>query len=640
MLLKWLDSREATELGTALADDFVLQTGPASADRGLKAAKPEAKGKDLQRFMQKFLQRVDRDARPVDLNLFKRAKLANSFKWRLLEKGIERQIVDELTQALVLRLTAKQGGQLLTSEVRGAAGRRTAAASVEGLLARGNECMTRGAHDEAINLYQEMLGIEPRHAVGRNNLGAALTKVGRYKEAEEEFRRAIGIRESYPDAHNNLGSVLAWRGQYEESEMPLRRALKLRPSYLDALINLGTTLYLLGRWDDAKDCFDRALRLAPRNVHAIVGLAQIAAPAGRIEEAETLLRRALDIEPKAPNAWAGLVGLRKMTLEDRSWLKSAEEIAASGLTPIEEATLRYAIGKFCDDVGDFSRAFHSYRRANELHKLRGDPYDQEAHGRFVQDLVRVYTPETLAAARIAGSDSQRPVFVVGMPRSGTSLVEQIIASHPEAKGAGELRFWSAAVRKHEMVLRSSLLDEPIRKRLAAAYLRVLEQHSPDARRVVDKLPANSDYLGTIHTVFPKARMIYLRRDPVDTCLSCYFQQFSPALSFATDLSDLANYFRTHHRLVEHWRTVLPPGTLLDVPYADLIADQEGWTRRIIDFLGLEWDARCLDFQTTARTVATASYWQVRQKMYTSSLGRWRNYQKFIGPLLCLRDLNS
>jgi hypothetical protein len=328
-----------------------------------------------------------------------------------------------------------------------------------------------------------------------------------------------------------------------------------------------------------------------------------------------------------------------MTPSDRDWLKGAEETAASALAPVEEANIRCAIGKYYDDVGDFPRAFRSYQRGNALRKMAAETYDRDAHTQQVDDLIRVCTSEALGA-RAGASNSERPVFVVGMMRSGTSLVEQIIASHPAAKGAGELQFWHEAVRKHAATLRHELPSEPLRRKLAAAYLRDLASHSADALRVVDKATVNSDYLGLIHSVFPNARMVYLRRDPIDSCLSCYFQPFSAALNFTMDLSDLAHYYREHQRLMAHWRSVLPSETLLDVPYAALVADQETWTRRIVDFLGLEWDERCLDFHRTDRAVLTASYWQVRQKIYKSSVGRWRNYQEFIGPLLALSDADS
>jgi tetratricopeptide (TPR) repeat protein len=634
-MLKWFSAREATEVGAALADDFVLHSASGSTARQ-KGGGPGASPRDLQKFMQKFLQRVDRDARPLQLNLFKRAKLANTFKWRLLEKGVEKDVVEELTQALVLRLTTDQTATTASS-VAGAVTRP--AGKPQELLAQGDACMARGAYAEAVGYYRDLLSLEPRHAVARNNLGAALSHLGHYRESEEQFRRAVGIRANYVDAQYNLGMHLQVIGRIAESEMPLRRALKLRPGHADARATLGMTFVLLGRTREARDCLERTLNGAPRNLTALAGMGQLAALEGRFDEAEAFYKRTLEVDPKTPGPWAGLVRLRKMTSADSAWLKGAEEIAASGLTPADEATMRFAIGKYYDDVGDFARAFRSYQRGNELHKLRAPPYDRDAHRSFVDDMIRVYSRESLAEVHAGASDSAQPVFVTGMMRSGTSLVEQIIASHPSASGAGELSFWTAAVGKRETTLRREPPGERLSRQLAKEYLGVLKGQFPDALRVVDKATVNSDHLGVIHAVLPNARMLYLQRDPIDTCLSCYFQQFSSALNFTTDLADLVHYYREHRRLVEHWRAVMPAGTLLVVPYAELVADQETWTRRIIEFIGLPWDERCLGFHQTQRTVATASTWQVRQKVYKTSVGRWRNYEKFIGPLLELKGLD-
>jgi hypothetical protein len=329
-----------------------------------------------------------------------------------------------------------------------------------------------------------------------------------------------------------------------------------------------------------------------------------------------------------------------MTAADGAWLKDAEKVAASGLEPREEADLLFAIGKYCDETGDVERAFRSYKRANELQKTTAERYDPDARKRLVDDTIRVFTREALSAVEGTRCESVKPVFVVGMMRSGTSLVEQIIASHPEAHGAGELPFWNDAARRHETIVRNRMPGETIRKRLADAYLRTLDSLSASALRVVDKSTFNSDHLGLIHAVLPKARMIYVRRDPIDTCLSCYFNQFSSAQNFTLDLADLAHYYREHRRMIAHWRAVLPAGTLLEVPYAELVEDQEAWTRKILDFLGLEWDERCMEYHTAARVVLTASFWQVRQQIYNRSVGRWRRYEKFIGPLRNLQDLRD
>jgi tetratricopeptide (TPR) repeat protein len=635
MLFKALNSREASRLGTALADGLPFPIELATSDTSVRREGERRATRGLEKFLQSFLKRVDKEGRGLKLNILHRAIIANSFKWRLLEKGVERQIVGELTQALVVQLSTKRTGNSAHGIRAPFPRMRRSRRNVELLLAEADQCAAQGANSEAIEGYEELLALEPRHAVAHNNLGEAHYKLGQYCAAEEHFRRAIALNKTYAEAHCNLGTVLRLRGQIRESETPLRHALELKPADITAQLSLGATLLLLGRLKEAREFFEKVLRLAPRNLEALVSLGQIAGFEGRITDAEAALRGALDLEPRYPPAAVALIGLRRMTRADSALLKAVEGSVGDGLAPHDEATMRYAIGKYRDDVGDYEMAFRSYQRANELQKAAARPYDRDAHRRGVDDLIRVYTRDTLGSRQAGSSDSMRPVLVVGMPRSGTTLVVQIIASHRAAKGAGELAFWSEEVRKREEVLRQHPPGETLRRKLAAAYLRELSRFGPDALRVVDKMPSNSDFLGLIHSVFPSARMIYLRRDPIDSCLSCYFQSF-PA-NFATDLSDLAHYYREHRRLIAHWRSALPPGTLLDVPYEGLVEKPEEWSRRIIDFLALEWDARCLDFHRTERTVMTASYSQVRQKIYRRAVGRWRNYKKFIAPLLELRD---
>jgi tetratricopeptide (TPR) repeat protein len=634
MTLKWFDVREAVAAGRALAEQFASQRPKGHAAHEEKTPQPVNS-----REIQEILQRIDHEVRPLRLNFYKRAKFANSFKWRLLENGVEKGRADEVTQTLLLHLSLNQTGTVLGHNPSASATDRPDPSNARYLQSQGNKRLAEGAYLEAVTIYQDLVRHHPPSADVLNNLGAAFCKLGHYGEAEDSFRLAIEITPGNPEVHCNLGNVLRWTGRIPESEILLRRALKLKPNYVDARASLGLTLMLLGRLRDAKARFEKVLKASPRHVDALFGMGQVAMMEGRFDEADTMFKRVLEVRPKMPNAWAALAGTRKMTPADNAWLMGAEEIAASGVTPLEEAGVRFAIGKYCDDVEKYETAFRSYKRGNELLKATAEDYEREAKTHLVDDLIRVYSRETFAHIGGGISASKKPVFVVGMLRSGTSLTEQILSSHPFVKGAGELAFWGDAVREHESAIRQGLLDEPLRKKLAEAYLRILAEHSSDAERIVDKAPTNADHLGLIHTVFPDARIIYMQRDPIDTCLSCYFQQFSTSLNFTMDLSDLAHYYREHQRLMAHWRSVLPPGTILDVPYAELVADQEGWTRKILDFLGLEWDERCLDFHNTKRSVVTASAWQVRQKIYKDSVERWRNYERFIGPLLGLRDLD-
>ncbi len=630
MILEYFNAREATKIGVSLADNFASsKTLSGSASGQKKTAQPDA--------LQEILARADREVRKLELNFYKKAKFANSFKWRLIENGIARETADAVTQALVLHLSQNGAASLQTDESDVAMPARSSSAQRKHLLIEGNKAFARGAYPEAAGFYRELLNHDPRNAEAANNLGAALLKLGHLNDAETYLRKAIEISPNFAEAHCNLGVVLRGKGETAESEIWLRQALKLKPNYVDARIHHGVSLLALGRLAEARARFGKVLKTEPRHADATFLMGQIARLEGRFEEAETRFKRALEINPKMPNVWAALALTRKMSSADSNWLKGALDIVNNGLSPIEEADVRFAIGKYCDDVGDFEQAFPNFKRANELLKTIADPYEPDARTSFVDDMIRIYTPAAISAVGGGVSASNKPIFVVGMPRSGTSLAEQIVASHPLASGAGEMGFINDKMLAPDSEMRQGLLGEAKMRTLAETYLRVLQERAGDSSRIVDKLPMNADYLGVIYSIFPNARIIYMQRDPIDSCLSCYFQHFSVAMNFTLDLKDLAHYFRQHQRLMAHWRAVLPAGSILDVPYAELVSDQEGSTRRILDFLGLEWDERCMDFHKTERHVVTASAWQVRQKIYKASVARWRNYEKFIGPLLDLKD---
>jgi len=625
MIFEWLNAREAAEIGAALADEFA----PRPESAGTRGSPPS----DASDSMEKLLRRADSEVRPLDLNFYKRAKFANSFKWRLIENGVARETADNVTQSLVVYLSQGQAPSPGQNSADAPANRPDRA-KVQQLFHRGNTFFAQGNYAEAAALYEEAVELESSHAEALNNLGSSLSHLGRYEEAEQCFRDAMAIKPNYSDPYGNLGVLLRQKSYLADSEASLRRALKLRPNDLDARVNLGLTLVFLGRLRDARACFAKVLKTSPRNVLALFGMGQIAALEGRFEEAETTYRRIIEIRPRMTNAWAALPGTRKMTNADAEWLKNAEELATSAIHPLEEANLRFAMGKYCDDVNDFADAFKNFKRGNELLKTTAEDYDRKKRSHLIDELIRVYSRESIAKIGAAGSSSVKPVFVVGMPRSGTSLAEQIIASHPAAYGAGELHFWANLIEKDRGLTRD-ILGEPTRPKVAEEYLGILEGFSASALHVVDKATVNSGFLGLIYSVFPGARVIYMQRDPIDTCLSCYFQQFLTGINFAFDLSDLVHYYREHQRMMAHWRAVLPSGFILEVPYEELVADPETWSRKMLDFIGLEWDPRVLEFHTNRRQVTTASAWQVRQKVYKSSVARWRNYEKFIGPLKTL-----
>jgi tetratricopeptide (TPR) repeat protein len=340
-MFKWLSGREAAEVGTALADDFILQT---ASGPGVRQRQKRTQGQALQQFLQTFLQRVDRETRPLKLNVLRRATLANSFKWRLLEKGVEQNVVEELTRALVLQLTTGRTGAPLQHEPE-VMSKRRAREGVQALLVQGDEHVKREAFEQAIDCYQQALSADPDNVLVRDVLGVILCRLGRYKEGGEQFRQAIKIKESFAEAHFHLGSLLRAEGFTIQSEQPLRRALKLKPTLIEAQVGLGTTLSMLGEMSEAKSCFEKALRVAPRHVDALTGLGQLSALEGHFAEAETWFNRALEVNPKHWLGWVGLAGLRKMPATDGAWIKGAQASADSGIAPLNEASVRKAMGK-------------------------------------------------------------------------------------------------------------------------------------------------------------------------------------------------------------------------------------------------------------------------------------------------------
>jgi Flp pilus assembly protein TadD len=627
MKLKWFSAREAEAVGAALAEQF------AAASTELAPSRNGERGrKERPTALQGLLERADLEARALEMNFYQKSRFANAFRWRLIESGVQANVADTVTQSLLLHLSqkpplapgraAEQGAQIRESGYD------------ENLLARAQKAFSEGDNAEAVDLFDEFVSLVPGQSDALNTLGVALYKLGRYEEAEQRYRESLDINPANANALVNLASLL--QASPEEAESLVRQALKINPKYPGARAILGTMLLSSGHAHQAKVALRKAIKISPKDPIALLALANIARIEGRFDEAQSLLDRTLDVSPRSPTAWAALNSMRKMTPADSDWFATAEMIAGSGVTLWEEVQLRFAMGKYCDDIKDYEQAFANYKRGNDLLKRVAAKYNSKAHAHFADDMIHVHTRETLAATTEA-CDSAKPIFVMGMPRSGTSLIEQIIASHPSAEGMGEPDFWLKAARERHDAIRRAVLDLPTRKKLAQDYLRLIENEYPNALRIVDKTPANSDFVGLIHTVFPKARIIHMRRDPIDTCLSCYFQNFSTGMTFTLSLDDLAVYHRTHQRLMKFWRSLLPPESFLEVPYEDLVADQVGWTRKILDFVGLEWDERCLAFHETKRTVITASAWQVRQRIYRQSVERWRNYEKFIGPLLELRD---
>jgi tetratricopeptide (TPR) repeat protein len=530
----------------------------------------------------------------------------------------------------------------------------------------GNALRQKGLLRDALAVTQRAIARDPNLSVAHNNLGLILVAEGQRELGAASFRKSLQINSSYVDALINLGNVLRELGarrealaayartteidpssaeghcnlgntlfdmrNFDAAEASFRRALALRPNYAQAQFGLGGALRLQRRSAEAHAACIAALALEPNFAEALGLLGELHADEGRFAEAEPLFQRAVAAKPSFAFGLASIPANRKMTRDDVEWLESVERLLAAQPSLSDQVSLRFALGKYFDDIHEYQRAFNHYRAANELSKRFGGKYTRESLSARIDGLIQRFDADFVKKQREFASTSELPVFIVGMPRSGTSLAEQILASHPDASGAGEVSYWDTAFAAFHDAALSGKPEAEIFPGLARSYLDRLAALAGGKARVVDKMPANFLYAGFIHGVLPRARIIHMQRHPIDTCLSIYFQNFPNMGHFANDLDDLAFYYDEYLRVTAHWRAVLPAAGLLEVPYEGLIQDQEGWTRRMLEFAGLPWNARCLDFHQTDRVVVTASRWQVRQKMTASSAGRWRHYQHFIKPL--------
>jgi tetratricopeptide (TPR) repeat protein len=536
----------------------------------------------------------------------------------------------------------------------------------------GNVLGYLGRMQESIASSRRAIALDPNRCEAHNNLGLALAALGQFEEAVASYRRAVALNANYVDALNNLGNTLLDLGELREAAFMYERAVRLDPqrarshrnlgnalfhlwwldeaaaSYRQALalepgeraahLALGMVLRLQGRPSEAEACCRAALAIEPNSAEALAFLAALHSDKGQFLEAQEADLRAIAIAPELPNAWAGIVSHRKMTQDDGAWLKGAQALVAKRLPIRHTISLRYALGKYFDDIKQYDQAFANYRQANELTKNYGSHYDASAHTQRVNRIIAGFDADSVRRLQSRAHPSDRPVFIVGMPRSGTSLTEQILASHPAVFGAGELTYWGGAFGTFEAAGLTSDIAADLIPGFAAAYLDRLAAYSKDALRVIDKMPENFMNLGMIHAAFPRARIIHMRRHPIDTCLSVYFQYLIiNTHAYSNDFTDLAHYYGEYLRLMDHWRNTIPTEALLEIPYEGLIADQEGWSRRMVEFVGLPWDSKCLDFHKTERVVATSSNWQVRQKIHPASVGRFRNYEKFVEPLQGLVD---
>jgi Tfp pilus assembly protein PilF len=512
-------------------------------------------------------------------------------------------------------------------------------AGIADLLVAGRKLHQAGRLAEAEVWYRRALAAQPNNADALNSLGIVALQTGRHGLAVELTRQAIQRDGENSIYFGNLGNAFYGLGKFHDAVAAYRKALSIKPDSAEAHSNLGAAQEQLGKLDEAIAAYRRAISLKPDYADAHANLGVALEEQGKLDEARNAFEKAIELAPARAVNYRLLSEVKRFSATDQH-LAAMEKLARDmgSLSSQDQIDLHFALAKAYGDLGDHEGSFRHLLDGNALKRQRMG-YDEPLMLAMFDRIRSVFTPELMRDKQTCGHTSSVPVFIVGMPRSGTTLVEQILASHPKVFGAGEIsefvnameRFTSpneATARFPEVV--SSMPDDQLRQ-LGASYVSAISALAPNAERVVDKMPMNFLFAGLIHLVLPNARIIHTRRDPLDTCLSCFSKLFTNRHQYSYDLAELGRYYRGYEMLMEHWRRVLPPGVMLEVQYEQLITDLEGEARRIVGHCGLEWDAACLSFHETERAVRTTI--QVRQPIYRSSIGRWRVYEHQLGPLI-------
>lgn len=561
---------------------------------------------------------------------------------------------------------------------------RAMAAQIGKMMQKATVHHQRKEFPAAMQIYRRVLTIQPTNVMALNNLGLIRKALGEPRVAEEVIRMAVNLQPKNADFHFNLGNAIREDNRFPTAVAEYRIALKLNPEYFKAYLNLGDCLRIMAEYEAASEAFTKAMELRPddndvklnqANLLLEMGDGEKASEmyqeiikvrpeearlysncgtaykqVGKLKAAAECFRKAVDIDPNMVSAIYNAVNLDKMEKND-PWFELLNNLKQNPRMALHEKTgLCFALGKMSNDIGEYDEAFINFREGNALRDQQSARLNRrfipERHKQTTDDIMRAYSPEQLKKIRpigALGDDEYTPIIIVGMPRSGTTLTEQILATHPMGAGAGELPDIGDLSR--EIDTRDNddedflpypqnidLLTEERAVELATRYLARLRELCGDSARVVDKMPGNFNYLGFIAHLFPGAKLIDCRRDPIDNCFSCYMQNFSRRHEYSNNLKDLVFVYKEYERIMEYWNENLPM-PVYRVQYEDMVEDHEASVRKLLDFCELEWDKSVLEFYKTKRNVQTASVVQVRQPLYKSAINRWKHYEKHLKPLI-------
>lgn len=495
-----------------------------------------------------------------------------------------------------------------------------------------------GCWSEAEAAFRRALKLNANWQEARLLLGNSLQFMGRFQDAIQEYETLIQNQGDHAEAYYRLAISLSSMGNTAQAEKNCREALKIQAEFVPALNSLSMILTSQGKTDEALKCCKRALEIQPDDINAACMAANIYEQSGKAKIAYNYLKPHINAGKQHQNLALAFAAISKeLGFQDDAITMMEDLLAhAQGLTNTGRRNLCFTLGKLCDNSQQYDRAFKHYQQGNEL---RPALFNIQKHSQGIDTSIRIQTADFFDDAADSANKSNRPIFIVGMPRSGTSLVEQILASHSDVFGAGELAKISQLAhslsalsntnKPYPEILES--VNKKILQQCADQYLQHLNDINTDALRVVDKMPGNFFYLGLIQLLFPNARVIHCKRQPLDNCLSCYFQDFFQSMDWCYEQKNLAVYYHAYKKLMTHWKQTLKI-PIMDVSYEELVADQENISRKLMGFCDLDWSDDCLEFHKAKRFVATASYDQVRQPMYKKSVARWKNYEAHIEPL--------
>lgn len=506
-------------------------------------------------------------------------------------------------------------------------------------LLKGLELQRQGNLEAAEKIYRDVLIRNPHDVDALRLLASIAMRVQQWGDAEVLLKRALELAPDFIQGWMDLGLAQQEQDKLADAEQTFRRATRLEPRRAQPWVALATTLAMGGRHEEALQAYEEALARDEFNAYALTGLGHVLKTIGEQERAIASYRKCTAYHPDHGEAHWSLANLKTFRFDDSEIASMRTRLASGDLAIEPRVNLLFALATALEGRGEFDEAWDFFRQGNELRRKR-EAYDPVQTELIHDQLVDVFNEEFLRQRAGRGHPSRAPIFIVGLPRSGSTLIEQILASHSEVEGTHELPELSQVARS-TVRSRGDRRSYPLTVRdlsdrqlvdLGQLYLDRSLRHRRGAPRFTDKMPNNFPHVGFLSLILPQAKIINARRHPLDSCLGSYKQLFGRGQPFTYDLNELGEYYLQYQRMMNHWHEVLP-GHVLDLQYEDLVADLEGNVRRLLEFCELPWEDSCLRFHENPRAVRTASSEQVRQPIYSSATHRWRNYEQHLGPLI-------